>query len=629
MMARFGRVATTMWYENEEHHGELIDMVKCMYDDCVLTDVSLLVQKQKFPCHRLVLAAISPFFKAMFTTDLAESKQQEIHLREVEAESVQLIIAYAYTGNVEITRTNAESLLVAASLFQITPIQKACARFMATQLDVDNYVAVYCIAHTYMCDELKAKVREYMKKNFAGVSQGKDFVNLTLDTIKELISSNGLNVDKEVVVYEALMRWIEHDRLSRSTHLSNLLPYLRFGLLGKRYIREKVARNRLIKKCPKCKKFLDELIDFDSNQNICHEDSNFTALVRSGMMEPDHCSLHPITCYNTLTRETYRMSKVYDEYEFNGFYKRYPACVVTDDNKIFLSGGRYVLPINTDDYCDESIADYYDVAGERADKKMKNEMSMKDLLQYDNDRDVWVPKASMLSPKSNYALAYVTGKIYCFGGMTKDRRQSEDIECYDIEQNRWKCVGQLPAPLVDLSTIVYRGSIYILGGRTEYVSSNVVLRYEPSTAEQTELARMPNGVINFGACVWEDEIYIAGGQMSGREMSFHSLCFLQIYNIEQNQWRIGVDLPRLNFNFGLFVIDDRLYACGVMMCDQYRINVYKLNLAKTKWEQVESNLIGKCRWCGYYVLANSHKSSGRELTHATDNHMVDPLLTNY
>ena len=626
MMARFGRVATTMWYENEEHHWELIDVMKCMYDDCVLTDVSLLVQKQKFPCHRLVLAAISPFFKAMFTTDLAESKQQEIHLREVEAESMQLIIAYAYTGDVEITRTNAQSLLGAASLFQITPIQEACARFMATQLDVDNYVAINCIAHTYMCDELKAKVRKYMEKNFAEVSQGKDFVNLTHDTIRELISSNGLDVETEAVVYEALMRWIEHDRLSRLTHLSSLLPYLRFGLLGKRYIREKVARNRLIKKCPKCRKFLDELIDFDSDQDICQEDSNFTALVRWGMMEPDYCILSTITCYNTLTRETYRMSKVYDEYEFNGFYKRYPACVVTDDNKIFLSGGRFVLPVNPDNYYTVSIPSYFDVEGQRADQKMKDEMSMKDFLQYDNDRDVWVPKASMLSPKSNYALACVSGKIFCFGGMTKDRRQSEDIECYDIEQNRWKCVGQLPAPLVDLSTVVYRGAIYILGGRTEYVSSDVALRYEPSTAEQTELARMPNAVINFGACVWKDEIYIAGGQMSSSRKSFHSICSLQIYNIERNQWREELELPELNFNFGLFVIDDRLYACGVKMYDESSVNVYKLNLAKTKWEQVESDLIGVCQWCGSYVHANFHKSCGRELTHATDNHMVDTLL---
>lgn len=38
-------------------------------------DVTLLVDGKKFPVHRNVLAAFSPYFKAMFTNTLAESKQ--------------------------------------------------------------------------------------------------------------------------------------------------------------------------------------------------------------------------------------------------------------------------------------------------------------------------------------------------------------------------------------------------------------------------------------------------------------------------------------------------------------------------------------------------------------------------
>ena len=38
-------------------------------------DVTLLVDGKRFPAHRNVLAAFSPYFKAMFTNTLAESKQ--------------------------------------------------------------------------------------------------------------------------------------------------------------------------------------------------------------------------------------------------------------------------------------------------------------------------------------------------------------------------------------------------------------------------------------------------------------------------------------------------------------------------------------------------------------------------
>ena len=595
-MASSGGV-DTMLFENEEHHGALLEMMKCMYDDCVLADVSLLVQNQKFPCHRLVLAATSPYFKAMFTTDLTESKQQEIKLFEVEAEAVQLIISYAYTGKVQITRTNAQSLLVAASLFQIMPIQKACARFMETQLDVCNCVGVYCFAHIHMCGELKAKAREFMEKNFTEVSQGEEFVNLPNDKMEELISSNELNVDKEEVVYEALVRWVEHDEASRLSRMSKLLPCVRFGLLGTRYIQEKVVPNPLIKKCPKCKKLLAELIDFDINQDIYHRESIFTALLRSGMIKPEHCILMvggihqrkpSINCYNPLTRETYCMSDFHHEGRTTGYDVQDPACVVTDDNKIFVAGGNYMYHENiSDDNDDDSIEDYED------------EMVRKEFLQYDNDHDVWVPKASMLFPKSNFSLAYVNGKIYCFGGLTKNQHPTEIIECYDIEQNRWNYVGMLHTTLVDLSTVVYRGAIYILGGRTGIGAHNVVMRYEPSTAEWTTLAGMPTPRFNFGACVWGDEIFIAGGQIysqSSYTITRESLSSVEIYNIERNQWRQGPELPDNLCSIGLFVICSSLYACGVTeyrrtMYRVHRVNViYKLNLVKSKWEQIESDM---------------------------------------
>lgn len=35
----------------------------------------------RFSAHRIVLAATIPYFRAMFTTDMAESQQEEIHLK--------------------------------------------------------------------------------------------------------------------------------------------------------------------------------------------------------------------------------------------------------------------------------------------------------------------------------------------------------------------------------------------------------------------------------------------------------------------------------------------------------------------------------------------------------------------
>ncbi|MCL4136377.1 UNVERIFIED_CONTAM: hypothetical protein GTU68_046085 [Idotea baltica] len=49
-----------------------------------LCDVTLKVDDQCFTAHRIVLAAVIPYFKAMFTHDMAESKQKEITMQGIE-----------------------------------------------------------------------------------------------------------------------------------------------------------------------------------------------------------------------------------------------------------------------------------------------------------------------------------------------------------------------------------------------------------------------------------------------------------------------------------------------------------------------------------------------------------------
>jgi kelch-like protein 18 len=44
------------------------------------------VDEQCFSAHRIVLAATIPYFHAMFTHDMVESKQRDISIQGIEAE---------------------------------------------------------------------------------------------------------------------------------------------------------------------------------------------------------------------------------------------------------------------------------------------------------------------------------------------------------------------------------------------------------------------------------------------------------------------------------------------------------------------------------------------------------------
>ena len=89
-----------MPYEYKDHHLVLLEELKAMLDDRLLIDVHICVGQAEIPCHRNVLSAASPYFRAMFTSDMSESKQLKVKLREVDASSVAALVNFAYTGKV-------------------------------------------------------------------------------------------------------------------------------------------------------------------------------------------------------------------------------------------------------------------------------------------------------------------------------------------------------------------------------------------------------------------------------------------------------------------------------------------------------------------------------------------------
>ncbi|ELT96732.1 hypothetical protein CAPTEDRAFT_109214 [Capitella teleta] len=574
--------------------------MKSLFDEGLLLDLTLCVQQRKFRCHRNVLACTSPYFKAMFTADLTERGQAEVELHEVDPESVYLIIEYAYTGHIEITRSNAQNLLAASSLFQVTRVLKACATFMETQLDELNCVGVHYFAHIHNCTALRKKAQEFIEKNFVNVCHGEEFLSLPEDKLSEILSSSELNVEKEEIVLDALLNWTLHERDVRISSLSELLPQVRLALINSCYIQEVLGRNNLLSECTE---FLKDLKTFEANPEKYAGKHAISTVLRSGMIKPDICILliggvdhkkPSINCYNPLTREAYFMAGFNEELSTGLYAVEDPACIVTDKNQIFVAGGNYIYHENLAE-CqsdDDSFEEY------------EEESVRKDFFMFDNDHDCWLSRAPMLFPKSNFALAQVGNTLFCFGGLTINQHPTEIIESYDITLNKWSYVSMMPTTLVDLSAVVHDDLIYVLGGRTGVGAHNVVMRYNPKKSEWLSLAGMPTPRFNFGACVMADEIYVCGGQIyshTSHTINREALNSVEIYSIESNQWRQGPDLPEDMYNTGLFNLHGELYACGTTEYHRsayriYRFNVvYKLLSDQSTWKQVESDLCGTLR----------------------------------
>ena len=95
-------------YKNKEHFKRAFSILSSMRQQNMLADVSVVAGNREIRAHRAVLASASPYFYAMFTGDLSESRQEVVTLKEVDPTALELLIEYCYTAEVPVNEENVQ-----------------------------------------------------------------------------------------------------------------------------------------------------------------------------------------------------------------------------------------------------------------------------------------------------------------------------------------------------------------------------------------------------------------------------------------------------------------------------------------------------------------------------------------
>ena len=83
------------------------------------TDVVFIVDGERVPTHKLILASQSEYFRAMLYGEMKEASQEDIPLPDIPLASFKTVLQYAYTGTLEIEEQLEVSLYV-QQLFSVT-----------------------------------------------------------------------------------------------------------------------------------------------------------------------------------------------------------------------------------------------------------------------------------------------------------------------------------------------------------------------------------------------------------------------------------------------------------------------------------------------------------------------------
>lgn len=87
---------------NSDHAAKTVSKISSYLRQGFLCDVVFICGhgqvKQRINAHRLVVATLSDYFRAMFESNMLETKQREIMINDIDPDALEKLILYAYEG---------------------------------------------------------------------------------------------------------------------------------------------------------------------------------------------------------------------------------------------------------------------------------------------------------------------------------------------------------------------------------------------------------------------------------------------------------------------------------------------------------------------------------------------------
>ncbi|XP_066289135.1 kelch repeat and BTB domain-containing protein 12-like [Branchiostoma lanceolatum] len=204
-------------YQDESYLHGFLETVDDLQKAGVLQDVVLEVEGRRFPCHRLVLSAASPYFRAMFTSDMAESRQKTVVLQGLDEGMFREILSYIYAGTLHVFLDKVQALYQAADLLQLDYVRDTCSSYMVENVKVEssNCVDLYKFADVFSMDIVLKRCLQWIYHNFAEVAFSEELSSLSVNQLTEIINHDELDVKEETTLWEAVVRWVQHSREDR------------------------------------------------------------------------------------------------------------------------------------------------------------------------------------------------------------------------------------------------------------------------------------------------------------------------------------------------------------------------------------------------------------------------------
>ncbi|XP_078572521.1 kelch repeat and BTB domain-containing protein 2-like [Branchiostoma floridae x Branchiostoma japonicum] len=548
------------FYQDESYQHGFLGTLGDLQKTGAFQDIVLEVEGRRFPCHRLVLSAASPYFRAMFTSDMAESRQKTVVLQGLDAGMFGEILSYIYSGTLHVSLDKVQPLYQAADLLQLDYVRDTCSSYMAMNVECSTCVDLYKFADVFSVDKVQKACLQLIHRNFVEVSSCDEFCSLSVNQLTEIISHDELDVKEETTVWEAVVRWVQHSREDRLQHLPSILPYIRFNLLTS----DDTAA----------------ILDHP----LVKEDAGSFDVVRSVVQKGQ-------TKVNPRLGMTMEMVLLYSD-------------IPGSNELIFMNPqkGKYISctyePEDLPRFTDMTVTSDKDIYILQTEKSGdKDQLS---LFKYNHAENVWKQEGVSFVSKGHeddeQYLVEVDGILYYITFNPEDDRLLLKMRKYNSHTNQWQECSQLQLETMNdtISTIYYQNAVLSCGPNLYFLISEEMHCYDPS--EDRWSRRSPPSMFPelITAVAMGTEIFCTDAGFS----------VTMVYDTESDCWDELQGWPNpedidLQGNFAvntipkLFVLDNQLHAlftCGWNPQEGYKIVVYVYDRSADAWIDLKATV---------------------------------------
>ncbi|XP_050421441.1 kelch-like protein 2 [Adelges cooleyi] len=534
---------------------EHFEKIYQFYEEKEFCDVTLVTDEGlKIEAHRNILASASHVFYTMFSGQFKERNENEIFIKEIDSEILELVVKFAYTCKLDIKENNCEKLLMAANMYGLNHIKELCFKHIKENINPTICVSFMKTSKLISNEKIYNFCWSYFLNHFTTIVNSdqalETLYGYEFDDVVEFIARDDLVIDSEEKIFDFIIGWIHYNTDERNDLLPVLMKYLRLALISKeglqRIYNEPLVRNNndvmtgiveymintynnskpsyTLGRCTQiespnivfaitgqsnnvssCVKYMD--IRNDNDLRWKSSDHSFFLPSRKGskMVVSENGIILSIGGLN----ETGRRATLVDELDLKSESKQWVSTRPLNRPRIGFAVCTYKQYIYVVGGCDSLCIGF-----------------LNSVEYYNTNSKVWTEITEpMPTARSGCGAVVFNNKLYVFGG--RNDNYLATVEYYDFEKKHWRQLDPMPICIVNMDVSRIENVVYLIGG---FHTPRRVFKFDLHHFKWDEVPEMNGDCDGSSVGIMRNDLFVIGNN-SGQ-------LHCERYDRGKNQWQL-------------------------------------------------------------------------------------------